>query len=325
MAIEEARAFWITAPGRGEIRPQPVRRRGDAEVVVRTMYSGISRGTESLVFRGRVPDSERQRMRAPVQEGECPAPVTYGYACVGEVADVPADLQGRIVFVLYPHQTRFAVPADAVHALPAGVPPKRAVLAANLETAINGVWDARPHVGDRVTVVGGGTVGCLVAWLTARIAGCDVELVDVNAVRAAIAPEIGCRFAQPTDAAAERDLVVHASGTEAGLQTALRLAGFEATIVEMSWFGDRPVALPLGEAFHARRLTIKSSQVAHVAVSQRARWDTRRRMGLALSLLADASLDALISGESTFDELPQVMRALSEAPTDALCHRIRYR
>jgi threonine dehydrogenase-like Zn-dependent dehydrogenase len=196
------------------------------------------------------------------------------------------------------------------------------VLAANLETAINAVWDASLHIGDRVTVVGGGTVGCLVAWIASRVAGCDVELVDVNAQRALVAHAFGIRFAPPESASPDRDVAFHASATEAGLRTSLGAVGFEGTVVELSWYGDRPVSLPLGEAFHARRLTLKSSQVGAVATPQRARWDHRRRMSLALSLLADASLDVLISGESDFESLPDLMPAL--AAGEALCHRIRY-
>jgi len=322
MPTEDARAFWIAAPGRGEIRAERLRARGADEVVVRTRYSGVSRGTESLVFEGRVPASERQRMRAPFQAGEFPAPVKYGYACVGEVDEGPADLVGRTVFVLHPHQTRFVVPAAAAHVVPADVPAARAVLAANLETAINAVWDGGVQVGDRVTVVGAGAVGCLVARVASRIAGCDVELVDVNTARADIARALGVRFAQPDAASIERDVVMHASATEEGLRTSLRVAGFASTIVELSWYGDRIVTVPLGEAFHARRLTLKSSQVGHVAASHGARWDHRRRLALALSLLADASFDALITGESDFESLPETMAAL--AAGDALCHRIRY-
>ncbi len=288
---------------------------------MRTLFSGVSRGTESLVFHGRVPVSERQRMRAPFQEGDFPAPVKYGYACVGIVEDGEPRLQGKTVFALHPHQSRFIVPAAAAYAVPDGVVPERAILAANLETAINGLWDAQLQIGDRVSVVGGGAVGCLAAWLAARVAGCDVELVDVRS-RASVADRLGVRFASPDAAAGERDVVVHASATESGLRQALALAGFEATIVELSWYGDRPVSVPLGEAFHARRLTFKSSQVGHVAATRRARWDNRRRLSLALSLLTDASLDAVISGESDFESLPAVMATL--ATGDALCHRVRY-
>jgi threonine dehydrogenase-like Zn-dependent dehydrogenase len=321
---DEARAFWVVEPGRGEIRRESLRAASHDEVEVQALFSGISRGTESLVFAGRVPDSERLRMRAPFQEGEFPGPVKYGYASVGRVARGPDGIVGRTVFVLHPHQTHYIVPASAVHVLPAGVPAARAVLTANLETALNGLWDARPHVGDRVVVIGAGTVGCLVAWLAARIPGCEVQLVDVNPARAHVAQKLGVPFALPAHTMREADAVIHASGSAEGLQLALDIAGVESTIIEMSWFGDRQVSLPLGGAFHSRRLTIKSSQVGQIAPIQRPRWDTRRRMAQAMTLLADATLDVLITGESRFDELPDVMVRLAEAPGDVLCHRIKY-
>jgi len=320
----DARAFWIVEPGRGEIRTEQVAEPLADEVAVRALYSGISRGTEALVFEGRVPVSEHQRMRAPFQAGEFPTPIKYGYANVGVVERGRRELRGRTVFTLYPHQTHYVVPASSAHVLPDGVPPPRAVLAANLETAINGLWDARPQVGDRITVIGAGTVGCLVAWIAGRLPGCDVELVDVNASRAPVARALGVRFASPDAAAEGADLVVHASGSAAGLALALRVAGFEATIVEMSWYGDRAVQVALGEAFHARRLTLRSSQVGQVAAAQRARWDTRRRMQLALSMLSDPALDALITGESAFEDLPDTMAQLASNPGNTLCHRVRY-
>ena len=325
MQTNESRAFWIVAPGRGEIRAERLDAHAPVvDVVVRALYSVISRGTEALVFNGSVPVSEYARMRAPFQAGEFPGPVKYGYASVGEVEQGPAELTGRHVFVLHPHQTRYVVPADAVHVLPEHVPPARAVLAANLETAINVIWDAQPQVGDRVSVVGAGTVGCLIAWLAARIPGCQVELVDVNPHRAAVARALGANFAAPAAATEDADLVVHASGSPEGLARACALAAFEATIVEASWYGNRVVPLALGEAFHARRLTLKSSQVGAVAASQRARWDTRRRMQLALSLLVDPVLDVLITGESAFEDLPATMAALATSPGNTLCHRIKY-
>jgi 2-desacetyl-2-hydroxyethyl bacteriochlorophyllide A dehydrogenase len=324
VAVDQARAFWIAEPGRGEIRVEPLPPPAADEVLVRAQFSGISRGTEALVFAGRVPESERQRMRAPFQSGEFPAPIKYGYASVGTVERGPRELEGRSVFSLYPHQTRYVVPAPAVHVLPDAVPPERAVLAANLETAINGIWDARPHAGDRITIVGAGTVGSMVAWLAGRMPGTDVELVDTNPRRATVARALGVRFASPDAARGDADAVIHASGSPAGLELALRLAGFEATVVEMSWYGDRVVPLALGEGFHARRLALRSSQVGHVAASQRARWDPRRRMQLALSMLIDPALDVLITGESAFDAMPEMMAQLASAPGDTLCHRIRY-
>jgi hypothetical protein len=321
----DCHAFWITAPNQGEILQERLLPLPDDWVRVRTRFSGISRGTEGLVFRGEVPASEYQRMRAPFQEGEFPAPVKYGYINVGEVEQGPAELLGRAVYCLYPHQTRYQVPASAVTPLPDGLPPGRAVLAANMETAINGLWDAAPRIGDRISVVGGGTLGCLVAWLAGRIPGCRVELVDTNPARAPLAKALGVEFREPAAATADADLVVHASGAPAGLATALELAGFEATVLELSWFGSRPVTVPLGQAFHQRRLTLRSSQVGSVATAQRARWDYRRRMGLALSLLADDDvLDQLITGEDGFDDLPRVQARLAVDPGDTLLHRIRY-
>jgi 2-desacetyl-2-hydroxyethyl bacteriochlorophyllide A dehydrogenase len=320
----EARAFWITGPGQGEIRSETLASPRTGDVVVRTLYSGVSRGTEALVFQGRVPASEYQRMRAPFQQGEFPAPVKYGYASVGTIETGPGDLRGRQIFALHPHQTRYILPASAAYVLPETVPAARAVLAANLETAINGLWDARVQAGDRMTIIGAGTVGCLVAWLASRMPGSEVELVDINPRRASVARALGVSFVTPDQVSGDADVVIHASGSPTGLELALKVAGFEATIVEMSWYGTRKVAMPLGEVFHARRLTLKSSQVGTVASSQRPRWDAPRRMSLALRLLADPALDALITGESPFEDLPRVMADLSADPGDTVCHRIRY-
>lgn len=323
VAEERGQAFWVVGAGQGEIREEALPPHTGRTVVVRAVYSGISRGTESLVFHGRVPTSEYQRMRAPFQAGEFPWPVKYGYSAVGVVEQGPIELVGRGIFVLHPHQTRFVVPIDAVYTLPPTVPSGRAVLAANVETAINGVWDAAIHFADRVVVVGAGVVGSLVAWI-ARRAGANVTLVDINAGRQSVAEALGVAFATPEAAPVDADVVIHASGAAEGLDLAMRIAGVEATIVEMSWYGTRVVPLPLGEAFHARRLVLKSSQVGQIAASQRARWTHRRRMELALSLLAEPALDVLISGESDFSALPAAMAHLSAPDSDALCHRIRY-
>ncbi len=297
---------------------------GPGEVLVRALHSGVSRGTELLVYRGEVPASEFTRMRAPFQQGDFPAPVKYGYASVGVVLQGPAALQGRPVFCLHPHQTLYAVPADAVHLLPDGVPPARAVLAANLETAVNALWDAAPRIGDRIAVVGAGVIGLLVGWLAARLPGCVVEVIDVQPARAAVAAALGVAFATPETAQRDADLVLHASGQPEGLVTALELAAFEARVIELSWYGRRAVSLPLGEAFHARRLQLRSSQVGQIAAAQRSRWSYRRRMALALSLLADPALDALITDSAPFAELPAVLARLAAGARETLCHRIDY-
>lgn len=324
MAESIARAFWIERPGHGALRREPLPARGPHDVVVRARFSGISRGTESLVFQGKVPPIQHQAMRAPFQVGDFPAPVKYGYSSVGVVEAGPEGLVGCSVFCLHPHQDRYVVPADAVIPLPETVPEARAVLAANMETALNGLWDARPGPGDRIVVVGSGVVGCLFAYLARRIPGCAVQLVDVDPGKAAIATALGVGFAAPETASRGVDLVVDASGAEAGLVTALGLAGFEATVLVLSWFGETPVGLPLGEDFHAKRLVLRSSQVGAVPAHRRARWSRRRRLVLALELLADPALDALISGESRFVDLPEVMPRLAEGPSGILCHRVVY-
>lgn len=324
MSRDDTLAFWVVAPGHGELRPEGVPAPSGHEGSVRALYSGVSRGTEALVFDGSVPESEYQRMRAPFQAGEFPGPVKYGYSSVGRVVDGPDALRGKTVFCLYPHQQRYVVPLSALYAVPETVPASRAVLAANLETALNAVWDSGAAPGDRVAVVGGGSVGCLAAWLLARMPGCHVELIDSNPQRRAIADAFGIGFAEPAAAGPEADVVLHASGSPEGLSLALRLAALEATVCDCSWYGRRCVTVPLGEAFHSRRLTLKSSQVGRVAASHRARWTPRRRMELALSLLTDPALDLLINSEGAFADLPQTLQRLARAPGDTIMHRVCY-
>lgn len=320
----QAAAFWVRAPGVGEIRPVALPDPGPDEVLVRTRYSGISRGTETLVFTGRVPPNQYDRMRAPFQEGRFPGPVKYGYLNVGVVQAGPPELRGRTVFCLFPHQTAYVVPASAVTVLPDGVPAARAVLAGTVETAINACWDARPLVGDRITVVGAGMVGGCLAGVLAGLPGARVTLVDVDDSRAAVADALGVAFATPADAPDGQDLVFHASATAAGLTLALRLLRAEGEVIELSWYGDRPVSVPLGEAFHSGRLAVRASQVGAVAPARRGHRSTGDRLALALELLRAGRFDALLSGESSFVELPRVLPTLAAGERPALCHVITY-
>ena len=322
--LHDAQAFWLRAPGHGEIRPVALPEPGPGDVVVRTLRSGVSRGTETLVFRGGVPRSQHAAMRAPFQEGDFPAPVKYGYLNVGAVEHGPPGLHGRTVFCLYPHQTAYVVPAGAVVLVPDDVPPARAVLAGTVETAVNALWDAAPMIGDRVAVVGAGMVGCCVARLLARFPGVEVALVDVDASRAEIAAALGAGFAHPDDAAGGCDLVVHASATAAGLQRSLDLLAPEGTVLELSWYGDAEVRLSLGGAFHAGRLRLHASQVGTVSPARSARRTSGDRLALALELLRDPAFDVLATGESRFDELPGVMARLAAGSLPALCHGITY-
>jgi 2-desacetyl-2-hydroxyethyl bacteriochlorophyllide A dehydrogenase len=320
----DAAAFWVREPGVGDIRSARLTEPGPNEVLVRTVRSGISRGTETLVFRGRVPVSQYRTMRAPFQEGEFPGPVKYGYLSVGVVQQGPPQLEGRTVFCLHPHQTSYVVPAHAVTPVPSGVPPSRAVLAGTVETAINALWDAAPLVGDRISVVGAGMVGCCVARLLSRIPGVQVTLVDVNAARSKVASALEVAFSSPQDAADGRDLVFHTSGTSAGLQLSLDLLAQEGSVIDLSWYGDTDVQLSLGGAFHSRRLAIRASQVGMVSPARRDRRTATERLALALDLLTDPVFDHLITGESRFDELPGVMPRLVDGSLDALCQAITY-
>jgi threonine dehydrogenase-like Zn-dependent dehydrogenase len=319
-----ARAFWLRSPGEGEIRSVVLPEPGPGEVLVRTRWSGVSRGTETLVFRGGVPVSQHEAMRAPFQDGDFPGPVKYGYLNVGVVEHGPPALLGRNVFCLYPHQTHYVVPEGAVTLVPDAVPPARAVLAGTLETAVNALWDAAPLIGDRIAVVGAGMVGCGVAGVLAGFPGVRVQLVDVDPARAVVAEALGVDFAMPEQAAGDCDLVVHASATEAGLARSLELLAPEGLVIELSWYGDRRITLPLGEFFHSRRLAVRSSQVGSVSPARRGRRSFADRMSLALRLLAHPAFDALITGESDFEDLPQVMSRLAGGELPALCRRIVY-
>jgi threonine dehydrogenase-like Zn-dependent dehydrogenase len=319
-----ARAFWLREPGSGEIRPVGLPDPGPDDVVVRTVRSAISRGTETLVFRGAVPPDQRTRMRAPFQEGDFPGPVKYGYLNVGAVEEGPAELRGRTVFCLYPHQTAYVVPATAVATVPDGVPAARAVLAGTVETAVNALWDAAPLVGDGVAVVGAGMVGCCVARLLHGFPGVQVTLVDLDPGRADVAAALGVDFAPPEDAEPGLDLVVHTSATSAGLQRSLELLAPEGTVIDLSWYGDTEVRLSLGGAFHAGRLGIRSSQVGTVSPTRASRRTAADRLALALELLRDPAFDVLLTGESHFEELPAVMARLAEGSLPALCHSITY-
>ena len=319
-----ARALWYVTRGRAELRETPLPPRGEGDAQVKTLWTALSRGTERLVFNGQVSATESERMRVPLQEGDFPYPVKYGYCAVGVVEEGPREILGRMVFALHPHQDRFVAPVSALALVPDGVPPRRAALAANMETALNALWDAGAGPGDRILVVGAGVIGLLVGYLAARLPGAETRMVDIDLSRQTLAQQLGCAFSKPLDAPGEADMVVHASATEAGLACALACAGDEAAVVEMSWYGDAPVRAPLGLDFHARRLRLISSQVGQVSASRRPRWSRRRRLDKALALLADERLDALITDEVAFADLPTELPRLLAPGASGLATVVRY-
>jgi hypothetical protein len=321
---DTAQALWYVGPGKAQIRDEALGPLVAGAVRIRATHGAISRGTESLVAAGRVPPSEFERMRAPFMAGAFPFPVKYGYATVGTVERGPEPLLARSVFTLHPHQTLFDLPADAAVPLPSAVPAARAVLSANMETALNAVWDAGSAPFGKVAVVGAGVVGMLTGFLCRQLADADVTLVDIDPARAPVASALGLAFALPDAAPADRDLVFHASASSAGLATALDLAGDEATIVELSWYGSTPVTVPLGGAFHSRRLRLISSQVGRIAPSHRRDWTHRRRLEHAIGLLADDRLDALLEPAVAFEHLPERLPAILAPRSSILCQTIDY-
>ncbi len=320
----ERRSLWYAGVGRVDLSSEALPVRGKDDVLVRTLWSGVSRGTERLVAAGLVPEDEFERMRCPFQEGAFPFPVKYGYAAVGVVEEGPAELAGTTVFSLSPHQTHAVLPATAVVPVPPSVPARRAVLAANMETALNAVWDARIAPADRVVVVGGGIIGMLAAVVAAAIPGTEVVLADPVAPRRAVAESLGLAASASVPEAAEADVVIHASATAAGLAAAIAAAGFEARVVELSWYGEGTVPVALGGAFHSRRLTLLSSQVGHLPPERRGRWSHRRRLEAALRLLADDRLDALLDVEVAFESLPERLPALLAPGAPGLGIAVRY-
>jgi len=325
---EEAAALWYAGPGHIEIRNESLGPLANGKVRVRALYGAISRGTEALIAAGRVPASEYQRMRAPFMGGTFPFPVKYGYATIGRIEAGPEALAGRTIFALHPHQTLFDLPAESVVIVPLEIPLSRAVLAANMETALNATWDAAwdaaPGPAGRIAVIGAGVVGTLVGFLCARIEGAEVTLVDIDPAREALARALGLNFAIPGAAPADCDFVFHTSATAAGLATALNIARDEATIVELSWYGAGMVSVPLGGAFHSRRLKIVSSQVGKVAPSHRATWTHRQRLEAAIKLTADPRLDALLAPAVAFRELPSLLPDILKPRSGVLCQLISY-
>jgi threonine dehydrogenase-like Zn-dependent dehydrogenase len=319
-----ATAYWTVGPGKGELRREDLPAPGPGDAVVRTLFSGISKGTELVVHNARVPQCVAEEMAAPNQEGSFPGPVKFGYLSVGVVEDGPAELLGKTVFCLYPHQDRYVVPAESLTVVPEGVPARRAVLTGTVETAVNGLWEAGPRLGDRVAVIGAGLVGGMVAKLLSAFPLGRLQLIDVDPDKRSFAETLGVEFSHPDDALPDCDIVIHCSASQAGLERSLQLVGDEGDIIEMSWYADRNVTLPLGQDFHARRLSIRASQVGVVARARRHRRTNADRLQLAPYQLSDPVIDALLNGASPFEELPDVVQQLSDGSLDALCHVIEY-
>ncbi|MFF1828307.1 zinc-binding alcohol dehydrogenase [Paenarthrobacter sp. NPDC058040] len=322
-APNEAEAYWITANGHGELRREELPVPRESEALVRTLYSGVSRGTERVVHGGHVPQRVAERMHAPHQEGDFPGPVKYGYLNVGVVEQGPTEWVGRTVFSLHPHQDYYVVPTSQLTEIPKNVPARRAVLTGIVEVAVNALWEAGPRLGDRVAVVGGGLVGGALATLLRKFPLGRLQLVDADPEKEKLAQTLGIDFALPENAQNDCDIVFHCSATDEGLKLSLQLAGDDSDVIELSWFADKEVTLPLGEDFHARRLSIRSSQVGAVALPRRHRRTTAQRLETAAEALKDPLFDTFLTSECLFRNLPATLATLLERP-GGFCHVVAY-
>ena len=319
----EAQAYWVTESGHGELRPEAIPTPGPKEALVRTLYSGVSRGTERVVHEGRVPERVADLMHAPHQEGDFPGPVKYGYLSVGVVEQGPDNWIGKTVFSLHPHQDFYVVPTNQLTAIPDDVPARRAVLTGIVEVAINALWEAGPRLGDRVAVVGGGLVGGVLAAILRKYPLGRLQLVDADTDKRDLAEKLNINFALPDEAVNDCDIVFHCSASNEGLKLSLQLAGDDSDVIELSWFADKEVTLPLGEDFHARRLTIRSSQVGAVALPRRHRRTNAQRLQIAAATLKDPVFDTFLSSECQFQNLPTTLVKLFEKP-GGFCHVVAY-
>jgi len=327
-------AMRLTYPEKNSVILEPVdlKQLSKDEVLVKALYSGISRGTESLVYSGKVPSSEWSRMRCPNQTGEFSFPINYGYASVGKVISVGSDVTntkaGDKVFVLHPHQDRFIVGDSWINVLPDDLQdPEIAVLSANMETALNANWDADIENRKSIVVVGGGVVGILTAYVAKQLSGKKPVLIDIDERKAELANKFGFDFALARDAASEDfgkfECVFHTSASEKGLQLAIDLAVFEGRVIEMSWYGDKPISINLGGAFHSQRISLISSQVGHVSANKRQSHSHSDRMSLAMDLLRNSALKALLKPIVPFADLPDRLDEVLTS-SETLCPLVTY-
>lgn len=313
-----ARALWFESPGVAALRDEPLAEPGEGELRVRAICSGISAGTERLVLMGEVPEEARAQMALAAMRGSFALPIAYGYATVGVVEalgpGVDAARLGERVFLFHPHQDVLVSAASALRSLPSAPPPERLVLAPNLETAVNAVWDAGVGLGDRVLVSGLGVVGLLIAWLCRRAGAGAVIGVDPEEARRDLARALGATrtlAAATPEEIAPADHLIEASGTPAALGALVADAGPEAKITVVSWYGRGEVPLPLGGLFHPHRVTLRSSQVGQLDPARRGRWDHARRWALVGELLGEPALDALIAPPVPLSAAPALYARLA--------------
>lgn len=322
--MQQPTALWHLSETHSEIRQIPSVLFLEGYCEIKALYSLISTGTERLVASGKVPEELHASMQVPYMEGSFSLPVKYGYSLVGEVVDGPENLKRKIVHLLHPHQDYCVVLAEDVFVIPREIPSQRAILASNLETALNALWDSGVSAGDKVMVAGFGIIGSLVVRLLTLMPAVQVMVIDTDPNRKKLAETMGFSTAHAEELDADFDLAFHCSGHETGLQTCIDKAGPEGKVIEMSWYGNKPVTLNLGGTFHSQRKSIISSQVSSLPASKQARWNFYRRKQVVFELLKNPAFDQHIAATIAFQELPALFEKIRKGQTDALSYGVSY-
>jgi 2-desacetyl-2-hydroxyethyl bacteriochlorophyllide A dehydrogenase len=319
-----ARGLWFTAARHAELLDEEVPAPRDDQVTVRAIVSMVSAGTEMLIYRGQIPAEDDLGLETCA--GTFGFPVKYAYQVVGEVVDAGASTEfqpGDRVFARHPHQDLFTMRADPIllFKLPADLQPERAVFANLSDVALNCNLDVPVRHGDCVVVYGQGIVGSLTAQLARRTAG-TLIVVDPLAERRELAHSWGADHAVAPDAVEQvveeatdgrgADICIEATGAPVALQSAIRAAGQEATIAVISFFGGKTVPLVLSPEFHYRRQRIISSQVSTIGSGLQPRWSMVRRMQHVFRLLADPTLQTVVSHTFPFEHAPQAYQLLDQ-------------
>ena len=317
-----AQSFWVNKK-RGSIKKELLNQSlGNDELLVKAYYSGISYGTEKIVHDSQVPANQYEFMRAPHQVGEFNKEVKYGYLSVGKVVVGPKSMMNKMVYTMFPHQSMYILKSSLATLIPSHIPYKRALLTANMETAINAMWDSQPSIGDNTYVIGAGIVGILMAYVLSSTFGIKVTVIDNNASKKKLCKFFNIDFENNINCIKDPDIIFECSGNASVLSDLINNSTLETKICILSWYGKQQSKIKMGENCFSRRLEIIFSQVGNITPIQSKKWDNLSRRALALKLLDNKKLDSLIDKqEIKLKELPNFFK---KGNTNGLCKVVKY-